>query len=91
MMMIDQMMMMMIFGAMIGLLIIRAELEEMRQRGEEEEQELEQQLFGSPHANHNGQQPEQLDLYDLDDQHQGNERQQQFVAQKFVYGNESCT
>lgn len=57
-MMIDQMMMMMVFGAMIGLLVVGAQLEEMCQSRKEEEQELEQQLLGGPDANHNGQQPE---------------------------------
>jgi len=70
-MMIDEVMVVVVFGwCVIGLLVVRAELEEVRQRREQEEQELQQQFLGRPDSDDDWQQPEQLDLDDLYDQQQ---------------------
>lgn len=67
--MADLVVVVMELGLMVVVVVPRAQLEDVRQGGEEEQQELEHQLFGRAHAHQDGQQPQQLDLDELDDQH----------------------
>lgn len=74
-------------GVMIIVVVPGAQLEDVGQSGEDEEQELEDHLLGRGNSDDNRQQPHHLDLNDLDHQHDREESQQQLVLEHFLCEN----
>lgn len=82
--MLDLVVVMVEVGLVVRLVVVGAQLEDVRQRREQEQQELEHQLLGRADADQQRKQPHHLDLDDLDDQYDGEEREQQFSLEKFL-------
>lgn len=86
----DLVIVMMVLGAvLVVLVIVRAQLEDVRQRGEQEQDDFEQQFLGGADAHDERQDPEEFDFDQLDDQHDGEEREQEFVAEEFLCSDEN--
>lgn len=79
------MLVMVVLGAiLVVLVVVRAQLEDVRQRREQEQQHLQHQLLGRADADDERQHPEQFHLDQLDDQHDGEQAEQQLVAEEFL-------
>jgi len=72
------MMMVMVLGA-VGRVVAGAELEDVRERGDEEQQQLQEELLRSTDAEQERDDEEELHLDQLDDQEQRQEGAQQSV------------
>lgn len=71
---VDLMLMMVVLGAVVEVLVVyRAQLEDARQRREQEQHKLEHQFFGGADAHDERQNPEYFHLDQLHDQHDGEE------------------
>lgn len=68
----------------VALVIVRAQLENVRQRRKQEQQHFQHELFGRTDAQNEGQQPKQFDFDEFDEQHDGDQRQDQLVAEEFL-------
>ena len=86
---VDVVVVLMVLGLAVVVVVVvpGAQLEDVRQGGEEEEQHFEHQLLGGPVPDKEGQQPENLDLDQLDDEHDGEESEKQLVFEDFLCKN----
>lgn len=75
-------MMMVVLGAVRGI-IAGAELEDVGERRYEEEQQLQEQLLRGAHAEQERYHEHELELDQLDDEQKGEEARHQFVLYKF--------
>lgn len=64
------------------MMIVRAQFEQMGERREHEQQDLEQNLLGRSRADQQRQQEHQFDLDQFDDQHQGHTAGHQFLLEQ---------
>lgn len=65
--MVDVMLMVVEVGLVVRRVVVRAQLEDVRQGREEEQQKLENELLGRSDADQQRQQPHDFDFDDLDD------------------------
>lgn len=82
--MVDMVLMVVEVWLVVGGVIVRAELEYVRQSREQEQQELQHQLLGRADADHQRQQPHHLDFDDLDNQHDRQEGQEELILEEFL-------
>lgn len=68
----------------VDAVVVRTELEQMREGGEQEQKHLEQQLLGRPNAQDGWQQEHQLHLDHLDHHHQRHEAHHQLLLEELV-------
>lgn len=73
---LDVMLMMMVVRFVIGVMVVRAEFEDVRQRWEEEEQELQDELLCGTDTDEQGQQPHDFDLDDFNNHNDGQESEE---------------
>lgn len=84
---VDVMLVMMVFRARLVVLVVkRAQLEDVAQRGEQEQHQFENEFLGRTNTDDERQHPHQLNLDQLHDEHDAQEGEQQFVAKEFFYG-----
>lgn len=82
---VDLMIMLVVLGTvLVVLVVVRAQLEDVRQRREQEQYDFQHKLLRGADAHDERQDPEQLHFDQLYDQHDGEERQQQLVAEQFL-------
>lgn len=66
--MVDVVLVMMVLGArLVVLVVVRAQLEDVAERGEQEQHQFEDELLGGADADEEGQHPHQFDLDQFDD------------------------
>lgn len=71
-------------GGMV--VVVRTELEQMGQRREHEQQDLEQYLLGGASTDQQRQQEQHLDLDQFDDQHQSHPAGHEFLFEQLLCG-----
>jgi len=66
--------------------VVRTELEQVGQRREKEQQDLEQYLLGGARSDQQWQQEQHLDLDQFDDQHQSHPAGHEFLFEQVLCG-----
>lgn len=83
------MVVMVILGVVIALVVVRAQLEQMRDGRKQKQDELEQQLLRRPDANNQRQHPEQFYFYQFYYQNDRKKRQHQLVFDQLFCKNKN--